>query len=106
MRIYEGTHQPKTKSPNYCSMHLVGGTTSEAQDFHPTTCQDRYRVMYYNVLGTVVTSSRDRFNQSSCVVCNNNESSLLKTIKVEDTSDESDSIKLICIDEINIKQLC
>ena len=42
-------------------MHLVGGTASKAQDFHPTTCQDRYRVMYYNMLDTVVTSLKDRF---------------------------------------------
>ena len=39
----------KKKSPNYSTMHLVDGTTNEAQDFHPTTCQDRYQVMYYNV---------------------------------------------------------
>ena len=49
-------------------MHLVDGIASEAQDFHPTTCQDRYRVMYYNVLDTVVTSLKDGFNQSRFAV--------------------------------------
>ena len=58
----------KRKLPNYSTMHLVDGTTSEAQDFHPTTCQDRYREMYYNVLDTVVTSLKDRFSLSSFVV--------------------------------------
>ena len=32
----------KRKLPNYSTIHLVDGTTSEAQGFHPTTCQDRY----------------------------------------------------------------
>ena len=53
----------KRKLPNYSTMHLVDGTASEVQDFHPTTCEDRYRVMYYNALDTVVTSLKDRFNQ-------------------------------------------
>ena len=52
----------KRKSSNYSTMHLVDGTTSETQDSHPKTCQDGYRVMYYNVLDTVVTSLKDRFN--------------------------------------------
>ena len=47
---------------------------SEAQDFHPTACQDR------NVLGTVLTSLKDQFDQSGFV-----ESLLFKTIKGEDT---------------------
>ena len=55
-------------------MHLVDGTTSKAQDFYPTTCKDRYRVMYYNALDTVVTSLKDLFNLSSFVVYENNES--------------------------------
>ena len=36
----------KRKLPNYSTIHLVDGTTSEAQDFHLTTCQYRYRVVY------------------------------------------------------------
>ena len=83
-------------------MHLVDGIASEAQDFHPTTCQDRYRVMYYNVLDTVVTSLKDRFNQSSFVVYKNIESLLLKTIKGEDTSYGSEYIKQIYNEEMNI----
>ena len=94
----------KRKPPNYSTIHLVDGITSEAQDFHPTTCQDRYRVMYYNVLETVVTSLKDRFNQSSFVVYENIESLLLKTSKGEDNSDESEYIKRIYNDEINITQ--
>ena len=94
----------KRKSPNYSTIHLVDGTNSETQDFHLTTCQDRYRVMYYNVLDTVLSSLKDRFNQSSFVVYENVESLLLKTIKGEDTSDESEYIKRICNDETNITQ--
>ena len=55
-------------------MHLVDGTTSKAQDFHPTTCKDRYRVMYYNALDTIVTSLKGLFNQLSFVVYENIES--------------------------------
>ena len=73
-------------------------------DFHPATCQDCYRVMYYNVLDTVVTSLKDRFNQSSFVVYENIESLLLKTIKGDDTSYESEYIKQIYNDETNITQ--
>ena len=50
----------KIKSPNYSTMHLVDGTTSEAQDFHPRTCQYYYRLINYNVLDTIVTSLKDR----------------------------------------------
>ena len=75
----------KRKSLNYFTMHLLDGTTSEAQNFHPITCQDRYRVLYYNVLDTVVTSFKDRFNHSSFVVCKNIEPLLLKKINSEDT---------------------
>ena len=85
-------------------MHLVDGTTSEAQDFDRTACQDCCRAMYYNLLDTVVTSLKDRFNQSSFVVYENIESLLLKTIKGEDTSDESEYIKRIYNDEIDITQ--
>ena len=60
------------------------------------------RVIYHNVLDTVVTSLKDRFIQSSFVVYENIESLLLKTIKGEDTSDESEYIKRIYNDEINI----
>ena len=92
----------KRKSPNYSTMRRVDGTAREAQDFHQTTCQDRYRVMYYNVLDTVVTSLKDRFNQSSFVVYKNIESLLLKTIKGEDTSYGSEHIKQIYNEEMNI----
>ena len=54
--------------------------------------------MYYKVLDTVVTSLKDRFNQS------NIKSLLLKAIKSEDTFDESEYIKRIYNDEINITQ--
>ena len=64
-----------------------------AQDLRPTTCQDCYQVMYYNVLDNIVTSVKDQFNQSSFVVYENIESLLPKIIKCEDTSDESESIK-------------
>ena len=60
--------------------------------------------MYYNLLGTFVTSLKERFNQSSFVVYENIESLLLKTIKGEDTSYESEYIKQIYNDEINITQ--
>ena len=92
----------KRKSPNYSTMRRVDGTAREAQDFHQTTCQDRYRVMYYNVLDTDVTSLKDRFNQSSFVVYKNIESLLLKTIKGEDTSYGSEYIKQIYNEEMNI----
>ena len=57
------------KSPNYSTMHLIDGTASEAQYFHPITYQDRYRVMYYNVLDTAVTSLKNRFNQFNKFCC-------------------------------------
>ena len=85
-------------------MHRVDGTASEAQDFHPITCQDRYRAMYYNVLDTVVTSLKDQFNQSSFVIYENIESLLLKIIKGKDTSYELEYIKQIYNDKINITQ--
>ena len=85
-------------------MHLIDGTTSEAQDFHPTTCQDCYRVMYCNVLDNVFASLKDRFNQSSFVVYGNIESLLLKTIMGEDTSNGSEYKKRIYNDKINIPQ--
>ena len=56
------------------------------------------------MLDTVVTSLKERFNQSSFVVYENIESLLLKTIKGEDTSDESEYIKRVYTDEINITQ--
>ena len=56
------------------------------------------------MLDTVVTSLKERFNQSSFVVYENIESLLLKTIKGEDTSYESEYIKQIYNDEINITQ--
>ena len=62
------------------------------------------RVIYRNVLDTVVTSLKNRFNQSSFAVYENIESLLLKTIKAEDTSDKSEYIKRIYSDEINIAQ--
>ena len=48
----------------------------------------------------VVTSLKDRFVESSCVVYENIESLLLKTIKSEDTFDESKYIKRIYNNEI------
>ena len=94
----------KRKSPNYSTIHLADSTTSEVQDFHPTTSQDRYRVIYYNVLDNVVTSLKDWFNNSSFVVYENIESFLIKTIKCENTSDESQYRKRIYNDEKNITQ--
>ena len=85
-------------------MHLVDGTTSEAHDFYPTACQDCYQVMYSIVLDPVLTSLKHPFHNSSFVVYENIESLLLKTIKGEDTSDESEYIKWIYNDEINITQ--
>ena len=51
--------------------------------------------MYCNVLDNVLTSLKQRFNQSIFVVHKNTESLLLKTIKGEDTSNESEYIKRI-----------
>ena len=85
----------KRKSSNCSTMHLVDGTTSEAHDFYPTACQDCYRVMYSIVLDPVWTSLKHPFHNSSVVVYENIESLLLKTIKGEDTSDESEYIKRI-----------
>ena len=90
--IKDPSNPRKRKSPNYSTIHLADGTTREAHHFYPTTCQDRYRVTYYNVLDTVVTSLKDQFNQPSFVVSENIESLLLKTIKGENTSDESEYI--------------
>ena len=61
--------------------------------------------MYCNVLNNVLTSLKQRFNLSSFVVYKNTESLLLKTIKGEDTSNESEYIKRIYNDQINITQL-
>ena len=85
-------------------MHFADGTTSEAQDFPSTAGQDCYQVLHYNVLDTVVTSFKDRFNQSSFAIYENIESLLFKIIKREDTSDKSEYIKRIYNDEINITQ--
>ena len=60
--------------------------------------------MYYNIFDTVITSLKDRFDQSSFAVYENIESLLLKTIKGEDISDESEYITWICTDEVNIIQ--
>ena len=60
--------------------------------------------MYYNIFDTVITSLKDRFDQSSFAVYENIESLLLKTIKGEDISDESEYIIRICTDEVNITQ--
>ena len=105
MRICQRSINPrKRKSPNYSTILLVDGNTREAQDFHPTAYQDRYQVMYYNIFDTVITSLKDRFDQSSFAVYENIESLLLKTIKGEDISDESEYIIRICTDEVNITQ--
>ena len=61
-------------------MHFADGTTSEAQDFPSTAVQDCYQVLHYNVLDTVVTSFKDRFNQSSFAIYENIESLLFKII--------------------------
>ena len=53
---------------------------------------------------THVNQTHDRFNQSSFVVYENIESLLLKTIKGDDTSDDSEYIKQIYNDETNITQ--
>ena len=58
--------------------------------------------MYSIVLDPVLTSLKHPFHNSSFVVYENIESLLLKTIKGEDTSDESEYIKRIYNDEINI----
>ena len=60
--------------------------------------------MYSIVLDPVLTSLKHPFHNSSFVVYENIESLLLKTIKGEDTSDESEYIKQIYNDEINITQ--
>ena len=60
--------------------------------------------MYQNVLDTVVTSLKDWFTQLNFVVYEIIESLLLKTIKGEDTSDQSEYIKQIYNDEINVTQ--
>ena len=60
--------------------------------------------MYRNVLDTVVTSLKDWFTQLNFVVYEIIESLLLKTIKDEDTSDQSEYIKQIYNDEINVTQ--
>ena len=51
--------------------------------------------MYSIVLDPVLTSLKHPFHNSSVVVYENIESLLLKTIKGEDTSDESEYIKRI-----------
>ena len=61
--IEDSINPRNRKSLNYSTTHFVDGTTSEAQDFHPTTWQDCYRVMYCNMLDTIVTSLKDRSNQ-------------------------------------------
>ena len=83
-------------------MHLIDGSTSEAQRFHRTTCQDRYRLLYDNGLDTVFASLKDQFNQSTLFVYANIESLLLKTIKSEHTSDKSGYIERIYKGKVNI----
>ena len=100
MRIYQRSHQPKKEKITKLFHYASRWTASEAQVFHPATCQDRYRIMYYNVLDTAVTLLNDRFNQSSFVVYKNIESLLLKRWHFL----ESEYIKRIYNDEINITQ--
>ena len=82
-------------------MHLTG-TSPLAK--HKIFTQLHVKITTLQVLDTVVTSLKDRFNQSSFVVYKNIESLLLETIKGEDTSDESECIKRKYNDEINITQ--
>ena len=100
MQIYQRSHQPKKEKITKLFHYASRWTASEAQVFHPATCQDRYRIMYYNVLDTAVTLLNDRFNQSSFVVYKNIESLLLKRWHFL----ESEYIKRIYNDEINITQ--
>ena len=59
--IKEAVNPRKRKSPNYLTMHLVDGATNQTPEFHPTTCKDRYRVIYYNVIDIVVASLKEAF---------------------------------------------
>ena len=82
-------------------MHLTGASPLAK---HKIFTQLHVKITILQVLDTVVTSLKDRFNQSSFVVYKNIESLLLETIKGEDTSDESECIKRKYNDEINITQ--
>ena len=82
-------------------MHLTGASPLAK---HKIFTQLHVKITTLQVLDTVVTSLKDRFNQSSFVVYKNIESLLLETIKGEDTSDESECIKGKYNDEIYITQ--
>ena len=82
-------------------MHLTGASPLAK---HKIFTKLHVKITTLQVLDTVVTSLKDRFNQSSFVVYKNIESLLLETIKGEDTSDESECIKRKYNDEINITQ--
>ena len=81
----------KRKMPNYGTLDRyfnVTGLQSTAEEYHPATVTEYYRIIYLDVLDTIITVIKDRFDQPSFEAYAIMESFLLKVIKGEDVTQE------------------
>ena len=88
-RFIEGEVLPrKRKTPNYSIVQYIEGYQSKDTPHHPETVQDRYRVIYFEALDSIISATNGRFHQPCFEVYKKMESVLLKSIKSEDATEE------------------
>ena len=97
-------HPRKRSAPDYSILQFIDGHSSAREAFNPETCCDRYLVMYYETLDSVLSSIKYRFIQPSFVAYQNIETLLLKAINSEDIYDEMRYGKEVRNGEINRAQ--
>ena len=103
-QIEQPTLPRKRNQPNYSILTYVEGYLS-AESHHPVTVEDYYRLLYFEVIDSIVQALMSRFQQPSFKAFCTMEQVLLKGIEGEDASGEIEEMKKIFGDDVDVTLL-
>ena len=103
--VEEPVLKRKRKEHKYSLLHYLEGYESRSEAHHPTTPRDHYRKQFYQPIDVLISSVRDLFDQPSCLVFENLESLLIKTLKGKEASAEMKLAREKYATDINMNDL-
>ena len=103
-QIEQPTLPRKRKRPNYSILTYVEGHLS-AESHHPVTVEDYHRPLYFEATDSIVQAVVSHFEQPSFKIFCTMKQVLLKGIEGEDANGETEEMKKIFGDDVDVTSL-
>ena len=97
----------KSRAPDYSIINHFSSSSSNKQSnaYHPNTSRDYHRLIYYDALGYLITSLKERFDQHFVKAYENLESLLLRSLSYENIANQIEYVKCVYKGDLDVYQL-